>query len=111
MCVLAYMRCVCVCVRVCVCLRPCAVCVCTGHEPEATPLRLHPPKKSLEVPTLPSLNHSQLAALKAVLAAPISLVQGPPGTGKTVTSAAVIYHIVQVRVCKLQRHTRHACSD
>jgi regulator of nonsense transcripts 1 len=50
------------------------------------------------VPSLPALNHSQLAALKSVLSSPLSLVQGPPGTGKTVTSAALIYHIVQA--CK-----------
>ncbi|KAJ9528293.1 hypothetical protein QJQ45_014261, partial [Haematococcus lacustris] len=66
-----------------------------GHEPEPVSLRLQPPRKGLAVPSLPDLNHSQLAALKAVLAAPLSLVQGPPGTGKTVTSAAIVYHIVQ----------------
>ncbi len=69
-----------------------------GHEPEPVTLRVHANRKTLDVPSLPALNHSQLAALKSVLSSPISLVQGPPGTGKTVTSAAVIYHIVQVRV-------------
>lgn len=63
---------------------------------EPTPLRIHPPRKGFSVPTLPDLNHSQLAALKAVLTAPLSLIQGPPGTGKTVTSAAIVYHLVQV---------------
>ncbi|KAJ1460763.1 AAA domain-containing protein [Pelagophyceae sp. CCMP2097] len=43
----------------------------------------------------PELNHSQLAAVKAVLAQPLSLIQGPPGTGKTVTSAAIVYHLAK----------------
>jgi regulator of nonsense transcripts 1 len=41
-----------------------------------------------------------------VLSKPLSLIQGPPGTGKTVTSAAVVFHLVkqnkgrgQVLVC------------
>lgn len=67
-----------------------------GHEVEPTTLRIHPPRKGFNVPSLPDLNHSQLAALKSVLASPLSLIQGPPGTGKTVTSAAIVYHIVQV---------------
>ena len=58
----------------------------------------------LSVPGLPELNHSQLAALKAVLQRPLSLIQGPPGTGKTVTSASLVYHLAkqnqgQVLVC------------
>jgi regulator of nonsense transcripts 1 len=69
-----------------------------GHDVEPTTLRIHPPRKGFSVPSLPDLNHSQLAALKSVLAAPLSLIQGPPGTGKTVTSAAIVYHIVQA--CK-----------
>lgn len=50
----------------------------------------------------------QLAALKSVLTAPLSLIQGPPGTGKTVTSASIAYHIAQVgaaalECCRLRR--------
>jgi len=44
---------------------------------------------------LPELNESQQHAVKTVLQRPLSLIQGPPGTGKTVTSAALIYHLVQ----------------
>jgi len=45
-------------------------------------------------PGIPELNHSQVAAVEHVLQNPLSLIQGPPGTGKTVTSAAVVYHLV-----------------
>lgn len=39
-----------------------------------------------------------------MLQKPLALIQGPPGTGKTVTSAALVYHLVaqgqgQVLVC------------
>jgi regulator of nonsense transcripts 1 len=34
------------------------------------------------VPGFPSLNESQVEAVKAVLQRPLSLIQGPPGTGK-----------------------------
>ncbi|KAJ8599766.1 hypothetical protein CTAYLR_003412 [Chrysophaeum taylorii] len=47
------------------------------------------------VPGLPDLNHSQQAAVKAVIQQPLSLIQGPPGTGKTVTSAAIVYHLAR----------------
>ena len=52
--------------------------------------------------SLPRLNHSQASAVRGVLsnslssAKPISLIQGPPGTGKTVTSATLVYHLVQI---------------
>eukprot|EP00762_Andalucia_godoyi_P002687 ANDGO_03276.mRNA.1 Regulator of nonsense transcripts 1 homolog len=51
--------------------------------------------KKLSVPNLPELNHSQVAAIRAVLQRPLSLIQGPPGTGKTVTSAALVYHLAR----------------
>ena len=47
------------------------------------------------VPGLPSLNESQMEAVKAVLQRPLSLIQGPPGTGKTVTSATLVYHLTR----------------
>lgn len=75
----------------CVCARPATsmcLCVCACVWPQM-PL----PKKGLNVPSLPELNHSQLHALKSVLTQPLSLIQGPPGTGKTVTSAALVYHL------------------
>ena len=49
----------------------------------------------LSAPGLPELNPPQLAAVAAVLAAPLSLIQGPPGTGKTVTSASIVYHLAR----------------
>jgi len=45
------------------------------------------------VPGLPELNHSQIAAVQYILKNPLSLIQGPPGTGKTVTSAAIVYNL------------------
>jgi hypothetical protein len=49
----------------------------------------------LSAPGLPELNPPQLAAVAAVLTAPLSLIQGPPGTGKTVTSATTVYHLAR----------------
>lgn len=74
-----------------------------GHEVEAQMLKTSIPN-SLSVPGLPELNHSQLAAVRAVLQRPLSLIQGPPGTGKTVTSASIVFHLAkqnvgQVLVC------------
>ncbi|EZG43855.1 putative regulator of nonsense transcripts protein 1 [Gregarina niphandrodes] len=46
-------------------------------------------------PNLASLNPSQVAAVKKALQSPLCLIQGPPGTGKTVTSATIVYHLVQ----------------
>lgn len=51
--------------------------------------------KVFRAPNLPELNHSQINAVKFALQHPLSLIQGPPGTGKTVTSATLIYHLVQ----------------
>ena len=44
---------------------------------------------------LPTLNTSQMLAVKHALERPLSLIQGPPGTGKTVTCATIIYHLVK----------------
>lgn len=66
-----------------------------GHAVEPASLRLPLPAGALSAPSLPELNHSQLAAVRAVLQQPLSLIQGPPGTGKTVTSASIVYHICQ----------------
>ena len=51
--------------------------------------------KRAGVPGLPELNHSQAAAVRSVVAQPLSLIQGPPGTGKTVTSAAIVWHLAK----------------
>ncbi|TDZ25893.1 Regulator of nonsense transcripts 1-like protein [Colletotrichum orbiculare MAFF 240422] len=74
-----------------------------GHDVAVAPQKTTMPKK-FSVPGLPDLNTSQIAAIKAVLSTPLSLIQGPPGTGKTVTSATIIYHLCkmnngQVLVC------------
>ncbi|EKC98873.1 hypothetical protein A1Q2_06844 [Trichosporon asahii var. asahii CBS 8904] len=74
-----------------------------GHEVDPQVLRTQMPKR-FTAPGLPELNHSQMAAVKAVLQKPLSLIQGPPGTGKTVTSASIVYHLSkmnpgQVLVC------------
>jgi len=46
-------------------------------------------------PGLPTLNESQVQAVRSVLQSPFSLIQGPPGTGKTVTSATLVYHLTK----------------
>jgi regulator of nonsense transcripts 1 len=46
-----------------------------GHEVEQQLLKTNIPSK-LSVPGLPELNHSQIAAIKAVLQKPLSLIQG-----------------------------------
>ena len=40
--------------------------------------------------------------MRRALAEPLCLIQGPPGTGKTVTSATIVYHLVQ----SLNRNTK-----
>lgn len=65
-----------------------------GHEIPEQLLKVRLPQ-SISPPGLPELNESQQQAVKAVLQRPLSLIQGPPGTGKTVTSAAIVYHLVQ----------------
>ena len=50
-----------------------------GHEVDPQVLKTNIPT-SLSVPGLPDLNHSQLAAVRAVLQKPLSLIQGPVRT-------------------------------
>jgi hypothetical protein len=94
---------------------------CASSPPLFPTLLLSPPPQSLKtvvparlsVPGLPELNHSQLAALKAVLQRPLSLIQGPvraeqsravelSGEGRT-TSMALTLHYTQNFL-----HTTHA---
>lgn len=63
-----------------------------GHVVPDTTIRT-PSLRRYSAPGLPELNHSQVAAVRAVLSRPLSLIQGPPGTGKTVTSATIVYHL------------------
>ncbi|EDQ92857.1 uncharacterized protein MONBRDRAFT_650, partial [Monosiga brevicollis MX1] len=65
-----------------------------GHQIEPALIKVTMPKR-FSVKGLPELNHSQIEAIRAVLQRPLSLIQGPPGTGKTVTSASLVYHLVQ----------------
>jgi regulator of nonsense transcripts 1 len=71
-----------------------------GHDVEEEWLRPYDvTSKRIEetkIPNLPELNPSQMEAVKAVVASPLSLIQGPPGTGKTVTSASIVYHLSQL---------------
>jgi hypothetical protein len=71
-----------------------------GHDVEPETLKVAIPKK-LSVPGLPTLNTSQEEAIAGVLQQPLSLIQGPPGTGKTVTSASLVFHLVQMKVGKI----------
>ena len=66
-----------------------------GHQNQQKDilLKVNLPKK-YSAPGLPELNHSQIQAVKNALQRPLSLIQGPPGTGKTVTSASIVYHLV-----------------
>ena len=57
--------------------------------------------KDLSVKGLPSLNFFQKLGIKKALTSPLFLIQGPPGTGKTVTSAAIVYHLVQLKQGKV----------
>lgn len=70
-----------------------------GHDVEPQAIKLNGSLTSggpsNKIPGLPELNHSQQAAVKAVIQQPLSLIQGPPGTGKTVTSAAIIYNLAK----------------
>lgn len=75
-----------------------------GHEDEEDQVVKSTIPKRVSAPNLPELNHSQTAAVKAVLSSTLSLIQGPPGTGKTVTSASIVYQMAkqnkgQVLVC------------
>jgi regulator of nonsense transcripts 1 len=66
-----------------------------GHaETDGAIVKTVLPKK-YSAPGLPELNHSQVAAIRAVLQKPLSLIQGPPGTGKTVTTASLVYHLAK----------------
>ncbi|KAL0233554.1 hypothetical protein PCE1_002069 [Barthelona sp. PCE] len=65
-----------------------------GQDDKITRLRFTLPQ-DLSAPGLPPLDHSQAQAIRQVLQQPLALIQGPPGTGKTVTSATIIYHLVQ----------------
>lgn len=71
-----------------------------GHDVEDDWLRPYEETsqkvEQTKIPNLPELNPSQLEAVKAVVASPLSLIQGPPGTGKTVTSASIVYHLSQL---------------
>lgn len=66
-----------------------------GHDKDETMLSNVSLPRVYSAPGLPELNHSQVAAVKAVLQRNLSLIQGPPGTGKTVTSATIVYHLVK----------------
>eukprot|EP00927_Polykrikos_kofoidii_P043384 TRINITY_DN3745_c0_g2_i1.p1 TRINITY_DN3745_c0_g2~~TRINITY_DN3745_c0_g2_i1.p1 ORF type:complete len:1105 (-),score=144.07 TRINITY_DN3745_c0_g2_i1:387-3374(-) len=75
-----------------------------GHEcdPQANKGIIEP--KHCTAPNLPTLNHSQVYAVRRALLNPLCLIQGPPGTGKTVTSGTIVFHLTrqnqgQVLVC------------
>ena len=57
--------------------------------------------KDLSVKGLPEMNYFQTLGIKKALVSPLFLIQGPPGTGKTVTSAAIVYHLAQLKVGKI----------
>lgn len=67
-----------------------------GHEVEPQNLPHIFGNKQYTAPNLPTLNHSQMYAVKKALSSPLQLIQGPPGTGKTVTSATIVYHMCRI---------------
>ncbi len=73
-----------------------------GHDVVDQPLPVELPE-DLNAPNLPQLNESQTNALRQVLTRPLALIQGPPGTGKTVTSATLVYHLVQQNLLAQRR--------
>jgi regulator of nonsense transcripts 1 len=49
----------------------------------------------ISAPNLPKLNMYQNDAVKKALNSELTLIQGPPGTGKTITSASIVYHLIE----------------
>lgn len=73
-----------------------------GHDVE--PVVFAAPT-NLGAPGLPALNASQLAAARAALSQPLTLIQGPPGTGKTATCTSIVYHAT-----RMHRHRVLVCA-
>jgi regulator of nonsense transcripts 1 len=71
-----------------------------GHNIEEKKFNYNIPKE-LSVKGLPELNYFQNLGIKKALQSPLFLIQGPPGTGKTVTSAAIVYHLANLKVGKV----------
>ena len=71
-----------------------------GHTVDEKKFSYNIPK-DLSVIGLPQLNYFQTLGIKKALITPLFLIQGPPGTGKTVTSAAIVYHLVNLKVGKV----------
>lgn len=71
-----------------------------GHNLEEKKFNYNIPK-DLSVKGLPEMNYFQTLGVKKALLSPLFLVQGPPGTGKTVTSAAIVYHMANLKVGKV----------
>jgi regulator of nonsense transcripts 1 len=71
-----------------------------GHNTDDKRFNYNIPK-DLAVKGLPELNYFQTLGIKKALQSPLFLIQGPPGTGKTVTSAAIVYHLSQLKVGKI----------
>lgn len=57
--------------------------------------------KDFQVRGLPELNYYQTLGIKKALQSPLFLIQGPPGTGKTVISAAIVYHLANLKIGKV----------
>jgi regulator of nonsense transcripts 1 len=72
-----------------------------GHSVEEKKTNYNHLPKDLTVKGLPELNYFQTLGIKKALQTPLFLIQGPPGTGKTVTSAAIVYHLVQAKAGKV----------
>jgi regulator of nonsense transcripts 1 len=71
-----------------------------GHNTEEKKFNYNIPK-DLAVKGLPEFNYFQTLGIKKALQSPLFLIQGPPGTGKTVTTAAIVYHLTQLKIGKL----------
>jgi regulator of nonsense transcripts 1 len=71
-----------------------------GHNTDDKRFNYNIPK-DLTVKGLPELNYFQTLGIKKALQTPLFLIQGPPGTGKTVTSAAIVYHLSQLKIGKI----------
>ena len=56
---------------------------------------------NFQVKGLPELNYYQTLGIKKALQTPLFLIQGPPGTGKTVISAAIVYHLANLKIGKV----------
>lgn len=81
-----------------------------GQDPPDEDFEVEMPPR-LSVPGATELNISQMNAVRTVLKKPLTLIQGPPGTGKTVTSATIVYRLVEIYKKKHEKKSNNENSN